>query len=129
MCIIRRVWWLRVDGLRNCNAVSVDVWALSSNGRAPASHAGGRGIDTPSVHSLQQNDYGIDTLARLIIDLSFPILQECFVSVSNHTQAALSDSIYHPMILYVRPPPVNRLIAHSVTIPKQCGFDFVSAFS
>ena len=76
-----------------------------------------------------QNDYGIDTLARLIIDLSFLILQECFVSVSNHTQAALSDSIYHRMILYVRPPPVNRLIAHSVTIPKQCGFDFVSAFS
>ncbi|KAE9054787.1 hypothetical protein PF007_g32529 [Phytophthora fragariae] len=39
----------RVD----CAAVCVDVWALSSNGRAPASHAGGRGIDTPSVHFLR----------------------------------------------------------------------------
>ena len=37
-CHVRRVCAERVD----CDAVWVDVWALSSNGRAPASHAGGR---------------------------------------------------------------------------------------
>ena len=33
---------------------SCNARALRSNGRAPASHAGGRGIDTPSVKSLPQ---------------------------------------------------------------------------
>ena len=28
------------------------LWAFSSDGRAPASHAGGRGIDTLNVHAL-----------------------------------------------------------------------------
>ena len=45
----------------NCDAELIDVRALSSNGRAPASHAGGRGIDTPSVHSLQRQS---DCLSR-----------------------------------------------------------------
>lgn len=31
--------------------VALMIWAFSSDGRAPASHAGGRGIDTPNVHS------------------------------------------------------------------------------
>jgi hypothetical protein len=38
-------------------AVRVCIWALSSNGRAPASHAGGRGIDTPSVHFLPDKHF------------------------------------------------------------------------
>ena len=71
-----------------------------------------------------QNDYGIDTLARLIIDLSFLILQECFVSVSNHTQAALSDSIYRRNLpacdtLYAFPacePTDSTLSNHTQTV-------------
>jgi hypothetical protein len=35
-----------------CVCVGCSVWAFSSDGRAPASHAGGRGIDTPNVQFL-----------------------------------------------------------------------------
>jgi hypothetical protein len=48
VCCCVLVCFERVDWA----AVGARIWALSSNGRAPASHAGGRGIDTPSVHFL-----------------------------------------------------------------------------
>ena len=59
MCRVCRVCAKRI--YRNANLV--DVRALSSNGRAPASHAGGRGIDTPSVHSLQRKESGFVRMA------------------------------------------------------------------
>ena len=57
MCRVCRVCAKRI--YRNANLV--DVRALSSNGRAPASHAGGRGIDTPSVHALQPLTFPLST--------------------------------------------------------------------
>jgi len=45
------VVWVGTERVDWC-VFRVCIWALSSNGRAPASHAGGRGIDTPSGHFL-----------------------------------------------------------------------------
>ena len=58
-----------VEGL----AVGILVWAFSSDGRAPASHAGGRGIDTSNVHVFDFEVLVVDGSSGLRV-FGFPCL-------------------------------------------------------
>jgi hypothetical protein len=103
-----------------CVCVGCSVWAFSSDGRAPASHAGGRGIDTPNVQFLHIY-YQVQTKPYYYRTVQYTVYQ---TTTTCNISTRISTAMGRPMLcleslcnvtLQHDPAPLFLLTSHTPT--------------